>query len=634
MKGIVLAGGTATRLFPLTIVTNKHLLPIYDRPMIYYPIETLAGMGIREVLVIVGGKSVGDVVELLGDGRHFGLDLTYRYQRGALGIAHAIGLARDFVGDDAFCCVLGDNILRGQALAPKAAEFEAGPWGAGTLLYRVPDPERFGVAELDAAGAVIGFEEKPVVPRATSSRSASTSCARTRSTSSTSWLRRAAANSRSPTSSTTTSRRAACSARSTTATGPMPAPSSLLRAAEIAAEDDAAGRLAAPPQRPRPTDGRGPADHGRGPAGPCAPARHRRSRLHRQLLRPRRPGPARRDPDHRPRQAHLRGQREQSRLRRGRSRAGGAADLRPWRHRRCGASSSRSSPETDAVVNFAAESHVDRSILDPEAFLRTGVIGVHVLLEALPRRGGRGRRRRARPTRCPAFLQVSTDEVYGSVATGRSTEDDRLAPRSPYSAAKASGELLVRSYVVTHGIDAVVTRGSNTYGPYQHPEKLIPLFITNALDDKALPLYGDGLQRRDWLYVADHAGAIDHVLRHGVSGETYNVPGSVELTNREVVRRSSTGSASRGRSSGPWRTGPATTGATRWTAPSWPRSAGGTATAFDDGIAATVDWFVANEDWWRAARSGDWDAYYARQYGSRLAGSTPAGVRAGSCGSP
>ena len=165
MKGIVLAGGTATRLFPLTIVTNKHLLPIYDRPMIYYPIETLAGMGIREVMVIVGGKSVGDVVELLADGSHFGLDLTYRFQRGALGIAHAIGLARDFVGDDAFCCVLGDNILRGPALAPVAAEFEAGPWGAGTLLYRVPDPERFGVAEFGPDGGVVGFEEKPKVPK-------------------------------------------------------------------------------------------------------------------------------------------------------------------------------------------------------------------------------------------------------------------------------------------------------------------------------------------------------------------------------------------------------------------------------------------------------------------------------------
>jgi glucose-1-phosphate thymidylyltransferase len=165
MKGLVLAGGTASRLFPLTIVTNKHLLPIYDRPMIYYPLDTLAGMGIREVMVVVGGKSVGDIVELLGDGRHFGLDLTYRYQRGALGIAHAIGLARDFIGDEAFCVVLGDNVLRGEPLAATAAAFERGDWGAGTLLYEVPDPERFGVAELDADGRVIGFEEKPTEPK-------------------------------------------------------------------------------------------------------------------------------------------------------------------------------------------------------------------------------------------------------------------------------------------------------------------------------------------------------------------------------------------------------------------------------------------------------------------------------------
>jgi glucose-1-phosphate thymidylyltransferase len=165
MKGLILAGGTATRLFPLTIVTNKHLLPIYDRPMIYYPIDTLARMGIREVMVIVGGKSVGDIVELLADGSHFGLDLTYRYQSGAKGIAHAIGLARDFVGDDSFCTVLGDNILRGPALAEVAREFESGPWAAGTMLHRVPDPERFGVAELDADGRVIGFEEKPERPK-------------------------------------------------------------------------------------------------------------------------------------------------------------------------------------------------------------------------------------------------------------------------------------------------------------------------------------------------------------------------------------------------------------------------------------------------------------------------------------
>src|SRR5258706_6601281 len=152
MKGLIRAGGTGTRLHPLTVVTNKHLLPVYDRPMIYYPVETLRGMGIREVMVVVGGRGVGDIVELLADGAELGLDLTYRYQRGALGIAHAVGLARDFVGEDSFCVVLGDNILRGPALAETAAAFESGPWGAGSLLYRVPDPQRFGVAELAGGG--------------------------------------------------------------------------------------------------------------------------------------------------------------------------------------------------------------------------------------------------------------------------------------------------------------------------------------------------------------------------------------------------------------------------------------------------------------------------------------------------
>ncbi len=169
MKGILLAGGTGSRLHPLTLVTNKHLLPVHDRPMIFYPLETLRGMGLTEVLVILGGRSIGDIVELLSDTQGLDVDLTYRYQRGgALGIAHAIGLARNFVGDDAFCVVLGDNILRGASLAPVAQEFEAGPWGAGTLLYRVSDPERFGVAEFDAAGRVIGFEEKPATPKSDS----------------------------------------------------------------------------------------------------------------------------------------------------------------------------------------------------------------------------------------------------------------------------------------------------------------------------------------------------------------------------------------------------------------------------------------------------------------------------------
>jgi dTDP-glucose 4,6-dehydratase len=273
--------------------------------------------------------------------------------------------------------------------------------------------------------------------------------------------------------------------------------------------------------------------------------------------------------------------------------------------------------DVDAVVNFAAESHVDRSILDPEAFIRTGVTGVHVLLEAV-REASAGRERPIR------YLQVSTDEVYGSVEEGHSRETDRLDPRSPYSAVKAAGELLVNSYVATHGVDAVVTRGANTYGPYHHPEKLIPLFLTNAVDDLPLPMYGDGLQRRDWLFVADHAGAIDHVLRNGATGETYNLPGSAEMTNRDVI------AALLERLGKPWslvRSVPDRPGHDRRYALDGSKLAAlgwQNRTSFTDGLAATVDWYVANEGWWRAAKSGDWDAYYERQYGARLAASTEA----------
>ena len=168
MKGVVLAGGTGSRLHPLTLVTNKHLMPVHDRPMIYFPLQTLAGMGITEVMVILGGRSIGDIVELLADGEDFGLRLTYRYQRGSLGIAHAIGLTRDFVGDDAFCVVLGDNILRGDPLADVAQAFEDSGLGGGTLLHKVPDPERFGVAEFGADGEVVHFEEKPEQPKSDS----------------------------------------------------------------------------------------------------------------------------------------------------------------------------------------------------------------------------------------------------------------------------------------------------------------------------------------------------------------------------------------------------------------------------------------------------------------------------------
>jgi dTDP-glucose 4,6-dehydratase len=268
----------------------------------------------------------------------------------------------------------------------------------------------------------------------------------------------------------------------------------------------------------------------------------------------------------------------------------------------------------DAVVNFAAESHVDRSILDAEAFLRTGVIGVHVLLEAVREAGTRHQVR---------FLQVSTDEVYGAVEHGLSVETDPLAPRSPYAAAKAAGELLVRAYATTHGLDTVITRGANTYGPYQHPEKLIPLFITNALADQELPLYGDGLQERDWLHVDDHADAVGFVLDNGQAGETYNICAGQVLTNRDVTARvlDLTGK--------PWslvRSVPDRPGHDRRYAMDGSKLAAlgwRPSVALDDGLPATVRWYTDNKAWWIAMRSNDFDAYYEQQYGWRLASSTP-----------
>src|SRR5579872_455809 len=180
----------------------------------------------------------------------------------------------------------------------------------------------------------------------------------------------------------------------------------------------------------------------------------------------------------------------------------------------------------DAVVNFAAESHVDRSIIDGSDFLATNVTGTTVLLDAARTHGCR-------------LVQVSTDEVYGDVAPGApsSREDDPLRPSSPYSAAKASGDLFVLAYVRTHDLDALVTRGSNTYGPNQYPEKVLPLFVTNALDCEPLPLYGDGRQVRDWLHVEDHCAGVELALREGNAGEVYNVGGGEEVENREITKR-------------------------------------------------------------------------------------------------
>ena len=183
------------------------------------------------------------------------------------------------------------------------------------------------------------------------------------------------------------------------------------------------------------------------------------------------------------------------------------------------------SKDVDCIINFAAETHVDRSILEPDAFIRTDIIGTHTLLEAVRKNG------------VPRFVHISTDEVYGSIESGSFTEASPLKPNSPYSASKAGADLLCRAYYITYKVPVIITRSSNNFGPYQYPEKIIPLFITNAIEDKPLPVYGDGLNVRDWLYVLDNCKAIDLVLHRGKPGEIYNIGAGNEIPNIELTKK-------------------------------------------------------------------------------------------------
>jgi dTDP-glucose 4,6-dehydratase len=259
----------------------------------------------------------------------------------------------------------------------------------------------------------------------------------------------------------------------------------------------------------------------------------------------------------------------------------------------------------EAIVNFAAETHVDRSIAEPDAFVRTHALGTYVLLEA-------ARERELR------YVQVSTDEVYGSIELGTFTEESPLRPSSPYSATKTGADLLVQSYFHTYSLPASIVRGSNNYGPYQYPEKLIPLMVLNALHGDGLPVYGDGKQVRNWIHASDFARAIGHVLAHGLPGEVYNAGGPDEQANIDVVQRivALTG-ASRSQiehvTDRPGHDRRYSLSSEKVRALGWtPR------VRFEDGLAETVAWYRDNAWWWEPIRSGDYRSYYERQYGKAL----------------
>ena len=264
--------------------------------------------------------------------------------------------------------------------------------------------------------------------------------------------------------------------------------------------------------------------------------------------------------------------------------------------------------DVDAIVNFAAESHVDRSILDSTPFIQTNIVGTQVLIDA------------ARAAGTSRFVQVSTDEVYGSLgATGAFTEETPLAPNSPYAASKTAADLLVRAAVHTHEFPGIVTRCSNNYGPFQFPEKLIPLFISNALDHQPLPVYGDGENVRDWIHVDDHCSGIAAVLREGELGDVYNFGGRAEMSNIGLTRRllellDRPESLIRFVPDRPGHDQRYAIDCTHAEAELRWRPA----VSFDEGLAATVEWYLQNADWVERVRSGAYREYYEQQYGERL----------------
>ncbi len=266
--------------------------------------------------------------------------------------------------------------------------------------------------------------------------------------------------------------------------------------------------------------------------------------------------------------------------------------------------------DSDLVVHFAAETHVDRSIMSAGEFITTDVYGTFVLLEAA-----------RQATRLRRFVQISTDEVYGSVAEGSSRETDELRPRNPYSASKAGADRLAYSYWATYQVPVIITRASNNYGPNQFPEKVIPLFITNAVDDIPLPLYGDGLNERDWLHVLDHCRALDRAIEAGTSGEVYNIGGgnhvrNIDLTTRILQILGKPESLIRPVADRPGHDRRYSLDTTKIQSLGWRPQV-----AFDSGLAETVAWYRQNEWWWRPIKEEDpaFQAYYKDQYGGRRA---------------
>ena len=546
MKGIILAGGSGTRLYPLTKVTSKQLLPVYDKPMIYYPLSVLMDAKIKDILIISTPEDTPRFEALLGDGHQFGVQLSYAVQASPDGLAQAFIIGEEFIGDDCVAMVLGDNIFAGHGFKKRlhaAVENAEQKKEATVFGYYVDDPERFGIVEFDANGKAVSIEEKPEKPK-------SNYCVTGLYFYDNDVVK--LAKSLKP------------SARNELEI------TDLNRMTKTIIVTGGAGFIGSnfvfhmlntyPDYRIVCLD--------------CLTYAGNLSTL----------APVMDNPNFRFVKEDI-------------TDRDAVYQLFEEEH-------------PDIVVNFAAESHVDRSIEDPEVFLRTNILGTAVLMDACRKYG------------IERYHQVSTDEVYGDLPLDRPdlffTEETPIHTSSPYSSSKASADLLVLAYHRTYGLPVTISRCSNNYGPYHFPEKLIPLMIANALNDKPLPVYGKGENVRDWLYVEDHCRAIDLIIHKGRVGEVYNVGGHNEMTNIDIVKiickelgkpeSLITYVADRKGHDMRYAIDPTKIHSELGWLPE---------TKFADGIKKTIQWYLDNREWWETIISGEYQNYYAKMYGNR-----------------
>ena len=641
MKGIILAGGAGTRLYPLTMVTSKQLLPVYDKPMIYYPLSTLMLAGIKDILIISTPTDLPNFERLLGDGSQYGVSLSYAVQPSPDGLAQAFLIGEEFIGNDSCALILGDNIFYGGGLGDKLdTAVQNVVAGKATIFgYYVNDPERFGIMEFDdETGKILSVEEKPAHPKSNycitglyfyDNRVVD-------------FAKKVKPSARGELEITSLndmylqdgSLNGIILGRGFAwlDTGTM---DSLVEASDyvqmiekrqgvkISAPEEIAFRkgwitkekLVESAER-----------YGKSPYGQhlinVANGKMKYKIAEEISMTIIFTGGAgfiganfvfhmlNKYPDYRivclDKLTY----------------AGNLSTLAPVMDNpnfrfvkedicdRKAVYKLFEEEKPDMVVNFAAESHVDRSIENPGVFLETNIMGTAVMMDACRKYG------------IQRYHQVSTDEVYGDLPLDRPdlffTEETPIHTSSPYSSSKASADLLVLAYHRTFGLPVTISRCSNNYGPYHFPEKLIPLMIANCLNDKPLPVYGEGLNVRDWLYVEDHCKAIDLIIHKGKVGEVYNVGGHNEMKNIDIVKLICkaldkpesliTYVTDRKGHDMRYAIDPTKIHNELGWLPE---------TKFEDGIKKTIQWYLDNREWWETIISGEYQNYYQKMYGNR-----------------